>query len=380
MTDWTRIRKDYPICENNVYFQSAGMSPLSTPVFQAILNEYIKIHETGDISWHQDVKVFHELCRDFAALIHTEPENLTFVQNTSTIMSILALSFVHQGPKEFNIVSMQDEFPATSVPFEYQNIPMRYVQPQNSQYPLASILDKTDDKTLAVVTSYVQYSTGFRQNLETLGQELHKKNILFIVNATQAIPYFPLNVKSMNIDALAASLHKWGGAGHVGSLYFTSPEFRKKFKPPFAGWLSVVPDKGFVHTGKNVPLQLHDSARRYELGTMNLQTLKALRSSLDYFKVIGWENIRTRLFELTDYLIAKLKKLPISIISPTKSYDERSAIISFTTQLDNQQIVTQLERKRIYVSFRAGNIRVAVNIFNNHQDIDLLIKELAELV
>lgn len=379
MTDWTRIRKDFPITENSVYFQSAAMSPIPTPVFKAIVEEYRRLHLYGDIHWHKDMEKFKKLCKDLAELMNTEQDNVTFIQNTSTAMSLLALSFKSQIQKPFNIVSMEDEFPASTIGFEYQRIEMRYVQPVDTRYPIESILEKIDAETLAVITSQIQYATGFRQDLLALGQELKKRDVLFIVNATQAFPYYPVDVKAACVDVLSASLHKWGLTGHIGALFFTSPAFREKFPSPWAGWLSVSTErKSFIHTAKNIPFLLHQSAHRYDFGTFNLQPLLAFQMALDYTKEIGIPNIQNRIMELTDYLIQGLMDLDITVISPIAKKDERSPIVSFTLGDNNEACIKKFTENCIFVSPRDGNIRVSVNIFNSFADIDRLLKVLRD--
>lgn len=381
MTDWTKIRKDFPITENSVYFQSAAMSPIPISVFRAMVEEYRKLHTHGDISWKDDMEKYHKLCQHLAELINTEPDNVTFVQNTSTAMSLLALSFKNQIPKPFNIVSMQDEFPASTIGFEYQDIEMRYVQPVASRYPIESILETLDEKTLAVVTSQIQYATGYRQDLLSLGRKLKNRGVLFAVNATQAFPYFPVDVKAAHIDVLSASLHKWGLTGHIGALFFTTSSFREKFPSPLAGWLSVDTEgKGFIHTAKNAAFQLHRSAHRYDLGTFNIQPLLAFQKALAYIREIGIPKIQDRIMELTDYLIQGLMDLKITIISPITRTNERSAIVSFTLGDKNETCIKRFAENNIYVSPRNGNIRVSVNIFNNFADIDRLFKVLKDVV
>ncbi len=380
MTDWEKIRRDFPITKNSAYFQSAAMSPLPTPVFEAIMEEYQKLHQGGDIKWMDDMERFKTLCANLAEYMHTEPENVTFVQNTSLAMSLLALSFQNQFKKPFNIVSMKDEFPASTISFEYLNIKMKYVEPAEGRYPIDSITDMIDEQTLAVVTSQIQYSTGFHQDLSTLGQELHQREVLFIVNATQAFPYFPVDVKASNIDVLSASLHKWGLTGHIGSVFFTSPSFRERFPSPWAGWLSVdTKGKGIIHTGKNIPFGLHQSAHRYNFGTFNLQPLLAFQKALDYIQEIGLQNIQQRIIELTDHLIRGLRELNVTILSPVSREEERSAIVTFTLGDKNETCIKKLAENNIYVSPRDGNIRVSVNIFNNMVDIDRLLEVLRDL-
>lgn len=378
MIDWKKIRNDFPITKNMTYFQSAAMSPLPVPVFKAVQREYRKLLNQGDIHWHKDIKKFRRLCADLAKLIHTTGKNIAFIPNTSSAMSLLAASFQKNIQKPFNIVSMEDEFPASTLGYEYQGVEMRYVQPQEARYPVETILKMTDKNTLAVVTSHVQYATGFRQDLKALGQELKKRRILFIVNATQSFPFFPIDVKAMNIDVLTASVHKWGFTGHIGTMFYTSPSFRKEYPPAWAGWMSVMPGKDdFIHTAKNAPFRLYDSAERYIVGTYNLQPLLAFQAAVDYLKAIGFQNIRNRIMELTDYLIKRLKRLEVKIISPLAKKSERSAIISFSIGKEkNRPCIKNLARNKISVGERAGNIRASLNIFNNFEDIDRLLEVL----
>jgi cysteine desulfurase/selenocysteine lyase len=375
MIDWKKIRNDFPITQNMTYFQSAAMSPLPIPVFNAVQREYRKLLNQGDIHWHKDIQKFRKLCADLAELIQTTGENIAFVPNTSSAMSLLAASFKNQIQKPFNIVSMEDEFPASTLGYEYQGVEMRYVQPEQARYPVESILKMTERNTLAVVTSHVQYATGFRQDLKALGQELKKKRILFIVNATQSFPFFPIDVQAMNIDVLTASVHKWGFTGHIGTMFYTSPSFRRKYPPAWAGWMSVMPgEDDFIHTAKNAPFRLHDSAERYIVGTYNLQPLLAFQAAIDYLKAIGFQNIRNRIMELTDYLIKGLNKLKVKIISPVAKKSERSAIISFSLGAENRLCIKRLAKAKISAGERGGNIRASLNIFNNFQDIDRLLE------
>jgi len=379
MPDWSKIRKDFPITKNIVYFQSAAMSPIPTTVFKAIVENYRKIHRQGDALWTEDLDKYRKLCGDIAALINTDKNNVCFVQNTSTAMSLLALSIKNKNETPFNVVSTEDEFPASTIGFEHLGIAMRYVPPVDARYSVDAIIEQTDDQTAAVVSSYIQYATGFRQDLLALGRALRDKGILFIVNATQAFPFYPLDVQAMHIDALTCSLHKWGLTGHIGSLFFTSPDFRKGFPVPWIGWLSVDAGEDIIHTAKNLPFHIHDSARRYEFGTFNLQTILAFQAALDYLKAIGFENIRTRILDLTDHLILGLKQQGVLVVSPAENPEERSPIVSFSLEDRNEDCVKKLKEKSIMVSLRAGYIRAAVNIFNTFEDIDKLLSVLRSM-
>lgn len=372
--DWQKIRDDFPVTKEAVYFMSAGLSPVPSPVLARIVDEYTKLNIAGDVHWERDIASYRAVCERIARHVGAGAGDVAIAQNTSTAMSILALSLKSGLSGNFNVVSMLDEFPSTTVPFEYQGIRMKYVKPEAGRYPVEKVLAAVDSDTVAVLSSYVQYATGFRQDLYKLGQELKRRGVLFLVNATQGFPLFPMDVQAMGIDAFSASLHKWGFVGHAGSVFFTSPEFRARFRAPVAGWLSVDPQgKDFIHTGKNEPFELYDSADRYVMGCINFQAINPLASAFDYLEAIGFEAIRARLFELTTRLIGGLRALNVEIVSPVGSEEERSAIVSFNLGETTKRCFQALLSQRIYASYRAGHIRVAVNIFNAESEIDSLL-------
>jgi len=377
--NWEQIRNDFPVVKNATYFQSAGMSPLPNQVLDVVIKAFTKLNQFGDIYFIEDLIETENLRGILASMLNTSADNINILPNNSLAMSLLALSFKDSGAMPFNVVSMMDEFPSNTVPFEYKKIKMKYVEAENSRYPVENIMAQIDENTLAVVTSYVQYCTGFRQNLQKLGKELKERNILFVVNATQGFPLFPVDVKNCNIDVMTCSIHKWGFSGHTGTIFYTSPEFRKRFAAPIAGWLSVDVKNDFIYTGKNIPFSLHNSAKKYYTGTYNLQTLIVLKTAIEYLNNIGFKNICLRLIELGDYLIAKLKAAQITIVSPVDNVDERSAIVSINMEpCENTKALAYLESKNIFAANRNGMIRIAFNIFNNFGDIDKLIGALIE--
>lgn len=380
MTNWEQIRKDFPVCNNLAYFQNAGMSPIPTPVFEAITQAWDKIHHYGDIDWMGDMQKVEQMKAHLSGLIHSTADNLSFVHNSSLALNLVALAMKQKFQQGFNIVTMEHEFPSSNVPFASQGIEVRYVKAREARFLLSDIEACMDSNTKAIVTSWVQYATGFRQNLEALGQLAKEKGVLFIVNATQGLPMFQMDVNRMHIDVMTASLHKWGCCGHVGAAFYTSPDYRRNFPAPLSGWLSVLPpDNDFIPTQKNVPFVQYSGAAQYNLGTTNFQNLLGLKASLEYMERIGFENIRNRIMELSSELISKLKTLPLTIISPIENENERSGILSVSLHKDfNAQAVQFLEQHKISTSLRMGNIRIAPSFFNNQDDIHVLIEKLAE--
>lgn len=60
---------------------------------------------------------------------------------------------------------------------------------------------------------------GTIQPIEEIGRFLKGKGILFHTDAVQAVGHIPVDVKSLNVDFLTASAHKFNGAKGTGILY-----------------------------------------------------------------------------------------------------------------------------------------------------------------
>ncbi len=380
---WENIRKDFKICKKLAYFHSAGLSPIPQAVYKAIRKSYKRLYEVGDLDWHNDLDESMKLLGSLGDHLNTSAENLALLPNTSMAMSMVALSLKRHINSPFNIVSTEDEFPATNIPFEYQDIPVKYVQPANGRYSIDAMMSLVDESTKAIVCSYVQYSSGFRQDIESLGKAANKKGLLFIVNATQGFPFFPIDVEKMHIDVMAASLHKWGCAGHVGSLFYTSESYRKAFPSPLAGWLSVKPPEDeYIITAKGQKVNIHPTAMQYQYGTSNLQSVLGLKAAWTYMSGIGFENIRQRVLELVTQTIAHLNQIQeVEIHTPHSHAGEQSAIISFDLrQRNNQACVEYLAKKGVIAAIRNDNIRVSCNYFTNLDDINRLTQGIREFL
>jgi cysteine desulfurase / selenocysteine lyase len=375
---WDEIRDEFPVTKNLAYFNSAGMSPIPNRVLREITHAYETINQFGDMHFMSELQRSEMLRGKLADMIHTHPQNICFAHNTSTAFSLVAASLKRTIPFEFNIVSLLDEFPSTNVPFEFQGIPFKFVEPVNGVYSLESIMDAVDDKTMAVVCSHVQYATGFRIDIGKLGSALKEMDLLFIVNATQSFPVFEIDVEKNNIDVLTVSFHKWNLSGLLGSLFYTSESFRQMYPNTMAGWLSVhPPENEFIPTQKNESFVQLEDAGQYNFGGMNFHALAGLDTAIDFINEVGRNNIRDRILSLTDYLVERLKNIDLDILTPRGLPDHRSGIVLVNIRDGkNAAAVEFLMKQKVVTAIRAGMIRISCNFFNNHQEIDQLIHAL----
>ena len=370
MINWNEIRSYFPVTKTFVYLNPAGGSPMPIQAVNEGKRFYDEMLTGGDSYWDEWLERMEQTRIKLADLINAEPVEVAFAQNTSHAMSIVASMLKNEG----EVITMYDEFPSSTYPWLQNGVKLHFVNPVNGIYNLEDIERSINPHTRILVTSYVQYNTGFRQDLEALGILCKKKNLIFVINATQGMGSMPIDVRKFQADFLVFTGLKWTFAGYgVGGIYVNKKWF-DKLNYPAAGWRSAKNPELM----NNQVLDLKKNASEIELGCMNFPNIFALGGGLDLLKSLGQNAVFERIMELNNYIEKRFdeEKIPIASLRD-KKYRSGITIV----KADNaKEIVTKLYQKKIFVSARGEGIRVSVHIFNNYDDIDKLITELKPLI
>jgi cysteine desulfurase / selenocysteine lyase len=369
MVNWNEIRKAFPVCDKYIYLNPAGGSPLSANACQESRRFYDEMLEWGDIPYDNWIKQTEQVRTKIAETIGAERKEIAFVPNTSTGMAYIANMLKGMG----DVLTMEDEFPSTTVPWLNLDYHVAFVRPDNHHYSPESIEKAITPRTRILLTSYVQYRTGFRQDIEALGNLCAERGLLFVVNATQALPVFPVDVKKDHIDFLVFTGLKWAGSGYGTGILFISKDWLDTLKFSVAGWRSV----DHPESMDNASTAIRNEASVLEGGCPSFATVFALGGAIDLFNSIGRGNVTKRILHLSGYLDRKLRALGFTVFSPGEE-KHRSGIVMIKT--DNAKaIADELFAKKIFVSARGQGLRVSVHIFNNESDLDLFANELNNL-
>jgi len=225
-------------------------------------------------------------------------------------------------------------------------------------------------RTGIISMSYVQFSNGFRSNLQELGDI--KSAHAVVINASQAAGVFEIDVKRMKIDALCATGHKWMRSGYGSGFVYISRELQAASRPRSIGWLSVQDPYGMANN--EVHLR-HDASARAELGCPNFAGMFALGATIELMQSIGIANIQARALELNRTLTTRLNESGWNVLSPLEDEQFRSAETLVAAE-NPAQVVSQLAEQKILVTEKPEGFRVSTDFFNNEEDIERLIEVL----
>src|SRR6267142_2015121 len=234
--------------------------------------------------------------------------------------------------------------------------------PDQVSVPVEAIARAVDDRTALVVTSHVYFTSGAIQDIKRVADTARQCGALTLVDAYQSVGQVPVDVKAAGVDFLTAGGLKWllGGPGIV--LLYVRDEVARRLAPGIAGWFGHQNQFAFdPHV-----LELHDDARRFELGTPALAAVYAQLGGLDYIDEIGVPAIRRVTSALTEDLVARAREYGFRPKVASRSED-RSAIVMLPAA-DPAAGVRHLAAGGIIADARPGHVRLSPFFYNLQGD------------
>jgi len=368
--DWDQARALFPAVEKTVYLNTAGGGPLSARSAAAGSRYYEQSLRDGDVHWDEWLEEVETVRRKLARFLNARPVNIGLMANASTGLNIAAHMLKGRG----RVIAVADEFPSCTLPFLQQGFDVDFVPTErDGTVGLRDLEAATSDATAALAISFVQYKSGFRNDLDRLGTFCRERGLAFVVDATQGFGAFPIDVSKSYVDFLSTSGYKWANAGYsIAGLYVSKP-FLDPAAFPLVGWRSAREPYALAYD----ELDIIDGAVALEQGHPPFAGAFALGASLDLIQEIGLGKIAARILELTQYLHHRLNEAGIWVLSNRN--EPNLSGITLVAADDPAEVVAALKERGILVSTRGQGIRVSAHYYNNHADIDRFVEAVAEI-
>jgi cysteine desulfurase/selenocysteine lyase len=352
-----------------IYFNHAATGPLSTFVTNK-LNEYLKERSLEKIDNFPKVKDYVKSTKeDLGKYLNCSPDRIAYTDNTTNGINILASGI--NWSKGDRILLNDIEFPANVYPFlnlQKDGVIIDFVKSHDGIVSADDIISNIRPDTKLVSISFVQFLTGYRADLEKIGEYSKEKGIIFCVDAIQGLGALRLDVKKCKVDFLSCGTQKWMlGLQGFAFIYLTE-DLQDKLQPKYAGWLSVENAWDFLH----YELIALRSAERFQYGTISHIGVFAFRGALDFFQSFRWEDIEKQTIEVASYLSNQLEEIGIKTFLAGCSKENLSGIVSFKHN-ESQKVYDYLTSNQISCAVREGVIRLSPHFYNTFEECDKLI-------
>ncbi|MBV8817205.1 MAG: aminotransferase class V-fold PLP-dependent enzyme [Acidobacteriaceae bacterium] len=368
-TVWEEYRSLFPVVERFVYLNHASVAPVSRRAADAMKQLADDVLLYGSFHYDRWLDAYEGVRVAAAKLINADRGEIALVKNTSEGIATVAMGL--NWSRGDRVVGFREEFPANLLPW-------KRLQSQGVEVTWLSIedpLERVDEacrgaRLLAI--SYVNFLSGYRVNLEAIGEICRRRGCFYFVDAIQGMGAFPIDVEAAGIDALAADGHKWMcGPEGCGVLYVRKGR-QDEIEPVEFGWTNVA---DYNRYPSDIG-ELRPDAGRYEPGTLNTIGCFGLRAAIELILEIGVERITPQVTALADQIVEGVTAKGYELAT-ARTRENAAGIVAFRrADVDARMVVRKLKDAGIQAAPRQGWVRMSPHFYLNSDDIGRMLAEL----
>ena len=175
---------------------------------------------------------------------------------------------------------------------------------------------------------HVSNVTGCIAPVEEVVRVAHARGIPVLLDAAQSLSHLPIDVRTLDVDFLAASSHKAFGPSGIGFLFGKRKRLRE-FPLYQVGGGMVAMNEDIVGTAPSHFLP-RDVPFRFEAGTPAIESTIGFGAAIRWMRAIGMDTIRRHDAVLTRYLVSRLRELPsVRVLAADVPPERRIALATF---------------------------------------------------
>lgn len=400
---------------NAINFDNAATTPPLISVLEEIMNFspwYSSVHRGAGYK-SQFSSGFYENARDVILdFVGGDPNyhSIVFVKNTTEGINKISNRLLEKY-KDGVVLSTCMEHHSNDLPWR-DKYKIDYIAVDHkgrlSFKDLENKLSKYDGEVKLVTVTGASNVTGYINDIHKIAKLVHNYGAEILVDGAQLVPHAAIDMKkhgvSDAIDYLVFSGHKMYAPFGTGVLIAPKKVFEKG-APDYSG-------------GGTVELVTHDYIRwnsppwKDEAGTPNVMGVVAIVASIKILQEIGMDNIQTYESQLMEYTIEGLKRIPdIELLSDTEDINNSVSIIPFNMKEITHEMLANILSYEAGIAVRngcfcaqpylhkllkipneeierriadrtlphPGVVRISFGLYNNYQEIDILLRILYKI-
>jgi selenocysteine lyase/cysteine desulfurase len=365
------VRADFPSVARETYLNSAAIHPVGTFAADAMKSLIdLRTYGPGDGRVDFGAAKQDELKKKFGALINASASEIAYTANTSDGENIVVMGLDLAKAKGSNIVIDELHFTTSLYMYkelEKKGVELRIVKHKNWKIDPEDMAKAIDRNTRLVSMAMVSNVNGFMHDVKAVTAIAHARGAHVFADIIQAVGAVPVDVKALGIDFASSGTYKWlMGERGIGFLYVREDLQGTVLPTTRYGHRQVANFNRELLTWEPLP-----GAARYETGGIPVVLAAGVNAGIDYVNKCGLANIRTHAKQLTDRL---QKELPPLGYKPLTPIDTQTPIVAFEVK-DPAATTKILQAGHVAgtVIANENRIRLAVSVFNTHEDIDRVV-------
>ncbi len=391
-----------------INFDNAATTPPLCSVMRRI-NEfapwYSSVHRGTGYKSVFVSEIYEETRQVIKEFVKAGPDDIViYTKNTTEGINILSHILWHEDSKQI-ILSTDMEHLSNDLPWR-NRFKVEYVCVD--EYGRISISDleeklrKYGGKIKLVTVTGASNVTGYITPIHQIARLAHRYGAKILVDGAQLVPHCPVNMKSCDaagqIDYLVFSGHKMYAPFGIGVLIGPKETF-SRVEPFLKGG-------GSVNLVAREFVEWDDSPYKDEAGTPNPMGIVALAAAMQTLSRVGMDVIHEYERSLIDYTIMGLSRIPgIRLYSCTTKTEARVSLISFDMPGIDHRLLAKILSYEAAIAVRSGLfcahpyvekllkmtnedlkyyhnnpevavpglVRVSLGIYNNRQEIDVML-------
>jgi cysteine desulfurase/selenocysteine lyase len=409
MTDWDSIREDFPVLKRKingkplVYLDSACMAFKPRQVIAAMNEYYEKFPACGGRSIHrlgEEASDAYSTAREkFAGFINAAAkEEVIWTRNATESLNMVARCV--KLPKGSKIVTTSLEHHSGSLPFveraKRDGYPIEIVRARSDgTFDMEDWKRAIDSSTKLVSVVHSSNITGTVAPIKEIVEIAHDRGAQVMSDDAQYAPHHPLDVRALDVDFSAISVHKMCGPTGMGVLY--GKEEHLNSMDMFLVGGDTVSDVKYVD-GAIIPEYL-PPPEKYEAGLQNYAGAIGAGAAAVYLQGIGMHEIEKHERSLLSVALKELLEMDHVRIIGTDDISIKTGLVTFDvdTVASAHDIATFLNEQynvmvrsgahcvhpfhyQLGIPIVKGTARASFYLYNNRQDVETFLDGMRALI
>lgn len=329
-------------------------------------------------------KAINDAREQIAASINAEPDEVVFTSGgtESDNWALLGTAFRFPNQQKRIITSCIEHHAILHTCAFLEKIGYEIIYLPVNKYGLVSETDlkkAIDDKTILVSIMYANNEIGTIEPIADYCRIAHREGVFFHTDAVQIVGHDNVDVKTIDVDMLSASAHKFNGPKGIGFLYIkrgTPIETLIHGGGQESGRRSGTENVASI-VGMSVALQEHMKSideEKEKLEFLRLQMIQKLRLSGIDFIVNGADNHIPGSISLSfkniegETLLHRLDLMKI-IVATGSACNSKDTVLSHVIQ----SIGTPAD-------YANGTIRITLGRNNSEDDVDQIVQAIVKIL